>query len=203
MLGKKLKNLRHTLGISQRELANKLAVSSGTVAMWETNKREPDFEMLLKIANFFSVSTDVLLREDTELKTSTPNSKWIPVLGKVAAGIPIEAIEDILNYEEIDEAMAKKGEYFALSIAGDSMEPKISSGDVVIVRKQPDIESGEIAIVKINGEDATCKKVIKHEQGISLISFNPAYEPKFYTNDEISKLPVVIIGKVVELRAKF
>lgn len=152
----------------------------------------------------FDVSVDYLLgREENELKPSQVNSKWIPVLGKVAAGIPIEAIEDILDYEEISADLAKKGEYFALQIAGDSMEPRINKGDVVIVRNQPDIESGEIAIVKVDGEDATCKRVVKYESGLSLVSLNPAYEPKFYTNEEIAKLPVAIIGKVVELRAKF
>ena len=83
------------------------------------------------------------------------------------------------------------------------MEPKISDGDVVIVRRQSDVDSGQIAIVLVNGDDATCKKYVKHENGISLISSNPVYAPMFYTFEEIAKKPIVILGRVVELRAKF
>ena len=83
------------------------------------------------------------------------------------------------------------------------MEPKISEGDVVIVRKQPDVESGEIAIVLVNGDEATIKKVQKFNGGINLIPSNSAYDVMTYTNEQIEKLPVRILGKVVELRAKF
>ena len=128
----------------------------------------------------------------------------IPVLGYVAAGIPIEAITDILDYEEIDPSMIKDGsEYFALKIKGDSMEPKISNGDVVIVRKQEDCDSGQIAIVCVNGDQATCKKILKQSTGIMLVPFNPAYETVFYSNEDISEIPITILGRVVELRAKF
>ena len=83
------------------------------------------------------------------------------------------------------------------------MEPRISEGDVVIVRQQNDVESGDVAIVLVNGDDATCKRVVKHEHGLTLISFNPMHPPKFYTEQEVEQLPVQIIGRVMELRAKF
>ena len=127
----------------------------------------------------------------------------IPVLGLVRAGIPMDAVEYIIDYEEISEDMARQGEFFALQIKGDSMEPKISDGDVVIVRKQPDIESGETAIVLVNGDEATIKKVQKFTGGINLIPSNPTYDVMTFTNEQIEKLPVRILGKVVELRAKF
>ena len=127
----------------------------------------------------------------------------IPVLGDVAAGIPIEAVESILDYEEIDEELASKGEFFGLRIKGNSMAPRIQSGDVVIVRVQSDAESGDIVIAKVNGDDACCKKLQKHDEGISLISLNPEYEPMFFSKKDIADLPVHIIGKVVELRGKF
>lgn len=127
----------------------------------------------------------------------------IPVLGVVQAGLPIEAIENIIDYEEITEEMAHRGEYFGLQIRGDSMEPKFSEGDVVIVRKQPDVENGEIAIVMVNGDEATIKKVHKFEGGINLVPSNNSYDIKTYTYEQIEKIPVRILGKVVELRAKF
>ena len=122
----------------------------------------------------------------------------IPVLGRVAAGIPIEAVEDIIDYEEIPSSMARTGEYFGLKIQGHSMEPNICDGDIVIVRKQSDVESGNIAIVLINGENGTCKKILKDTRGLTLVSFNPRYDPMFFTCEDVETLPVVIRGKVVK-----
>ncbi len=143
------------------------------------------------------------LKEISEQRSFYKTGVKIPVLGKVAAGVPIEAIEDVLDYEEITNEMASNGDYFALKINGQSMEPKFSEGDVVIVRKQEDIECGDIAIVLVNGQDATCKKVLKYDNGISLISTNPAFSPMYYNAEQVEKIPIRIIGKVVELRAKF
>ena len=115
-----------------------------------------------------------------------------------------KSIEEVIDYEEISEDVARCGDFFGLQVKGNSMEPKFSEGDVVIVRKQPDIESGQIGIIIVNGTDATVKRVVKHDEGgISLISLNPSYAPKYFTNNEIINMPVSIIGRVVELRAKF
>lgn len=124
----------------------------------------------------------------------------IPILGSVAAGIPIEAITDIEDYEEIPKEMANSGDFVALRIKGNSMAPKIENGDIVIIRTQNTIEDGEIAIVIANGDEATCKKIKKTPEGIILVPNNPDYEPHFYSNKEIEQLPVRIFGKVVELR---
>ena len=176
--------------------------------MYELGQRSPDYDMLLKIAEVFNVDVNYLFGQTgvivrTQLPGIGKHGVKIPVFGNVAAGIPIDAITDIEDYEEITEELAASGEYVALKIKGDSMEPKMSQGDVVIVRVQPTIESGEIAIVLINGDNATCKKVKKTEEGIMLISLNSAYEPMFYSNKQIEELPIRIFGKVVELRAKF
>ncbi len=170
-------------------------------------KKGLNAETLNKIASYFGVSVDYLLGNesvsDGPPAPSRPGSKWIPVLGKVAAGTPIEAVEDILDYEEIDAKTAASGEHFALQIKGQSMEPRIKDGDVVIVRKQDGCDSGDVAVVLVNGDEATVKRIKKEPAGIMLIPSNPSYEPKFYSNDEILSLPVRIIGKVIELRAKF
>jgi repressor LexA len=112
-------------------------------------------------------------------------------------------VEDVLDYEEIAPEMAAHGEYFALRVKGSSMEPRMRDGDVVIVRKQADVNHDDTAIVLVNGNEATIKRVLKSEAGIMLAPNNPAYEPKFYSNKDIAELPVQIIGRVVELRAKF
>lgn len=130
-------------------------------------------------------------------------TKRIPVLGRVAAGLPIEAQQEILDWEEITGEMALDGEYFALQIRGDSMEPKFSNGDVVIVRQQEDADDGDIVIALVNGNDAVCKRLRKYRDGIVLMSSNPAYEPMYFSGKEVTDTPVKIIGKVKELRAKF
>ena len=199
----RIKELRKSLGIKQIELCKKLGITQGALSGWENEKFEPDINSIKIMANIFGVSVDYLLGNTSK---PTPNRTGIqvPVLGCVAAGIPIEAIEEIIDYEELDpKEFNPNYEYFGLKIKGDSMTPRIQHNDVVIVRCQPDVDSGDIAIVCINGQDATCKQIKKHENGISLIPFNPAYDVTFYTTTEIESLPVTIIGKVVELRAKF
>lgn len=196
-----IKSLRQTQGISQQKLADVLGVSRSTVAMWETDATQPDHELTVKIAEHFGVTTDYLLGKENT--THPGKGVKVPVLGKVVAGIPMEAIEEIYDYEEIDASLARTGEFFGLLIKGDSMSPKIAEGDIVIVRKQEDAETGEIVIARINGDDACCKRLIKNQQGITLHSFNPDYEPMFFSNQEVIDKPVSIIGKVVELRRKF
>lgn len=200
----KIAELRKRKNMTQKDFSEVVGYSASTVAMWETGKREPSIEAIKAICEYFDVSMDYLLGlAGDEVSTHPSGDNWIPVLGEVRAGIPIEAIEDIGDWEQITPQMASQGEHIGLRIVGDSMEPKMSAGDVVIVHLQPDIESGEIGIVIVNGDSATVKKVIKQESGLLLVALNPAYEPKFYTNDDIKHLPISILGKVVELRAKF
>ena len=205
----RLKELREKAGYSQQGFADAIGVKQSTVGNWEAGAREPKFEIMERLADFFGVSVDYLLGRDVthnyaeSLKPSKDGSKWIPVLGTVVAGIPLEAIEDIIDYEEISPQMAAQGDFFALQIKGDSMEPKMSSGDIVIVRAQNDCDTGDIAIVLVNGDEATVKRIKKRPEGLMLIPNNPAYEPMYYSNAEIESLPVRVIGKVVELRAKF
>ena len=198
----RLKEVRKAVNMSQQQLASLLGVTQATLSGWENEKYEIDNGSLNKCADIFGVSIDYLLgRNDL---TENKKSFKIPVLGYVAAGIPIEEIENILDYEELNTAdYSSNYTYFGLKIKGDSMFPRIQAGDVVIVRKQSDVESGEIAIVRVNGDEATCKQLKKHEEGITLISFNPQYSPMFFTWKEVENTPVEVIGKVVELRGKF
>ena len=198
MFAENLKILREKKELTQQQLADALGISRSTIGMYENGNREPDFETLEAIADFFNISMGRLIGNLAPQK-----GKWIPVLGLVRAGLPMDAVEYIIDYEEISEDMARQGDFFGLQIKGDSMEPRIKEGDVVIVRKQPDIESGEIAIVLVNGDEATIKKVQKFNGGINLIPNNPAYDVRTYTSEQIESLPVQILGKVVELRAKF
>ena len=188
---------------------NDIKLNRNDLSQYVNGKVEPRQSKLyilgqaLKVNEAWLMGYDVPMHQKGIVEPNSSSQIKVPVLGTVRAGLPMEAVENILDYEEISEAMARQGDYFALQIKGDSMEPRIKEGDVVIVRKQPDVESGEVAIVLVNGDEATIKKVQKFNGGINLVPSNPAYEVKTYSNDDIESLPVSIIGKVVGLRAKF
>lgn len=209
-LSKNIRYMRKKKEWSQDYIAQKLGYKSyTTIQKWEMGTSEPPLKKTRELACLFNVDIDDLTNKNLEFpddETSTTPKRHavtINVLGRVAAGIPLEAIEDIIDTEEIDEDLARTGTFFGLQIHGDSMEPRMCEGDIVIVRRQDDAESGEIVIATVNGSDATCKRLRKYRDGIELISNNPSYEPMFFSNEEIENKPVRIIGKVVELRGKF
>lgn len=196
-----LKAARQKADLNQADLAKMIGVSRSTIAMWESGGSQPDIEMILRLSRILEVSVGELIGE--EVDSTAPDPTWINVLGRVAAGIPIEAIEEVIDREQITESMARSGSYIGLQIHGASMEPRMREGDVVIVRLQDDCDSGDTVIAMVNGDEATCKILQKTPEGISLLSTNPAYSPMFFSNREIEEKPVRILGKVVELRAKF
>jgi len=200
--GEKLRMLREIKKMSQNDVAKQIGVGRTTYLKYETGENRP-VRKLEELSKLFGVSYDYLLDNDMEEIQWVKHGIKIPVLGTIVAGIPLEAVQEILDYEEIPAAMAKHGEYFALRVKGRSMEPNYIEGDTVIVRKEHTVDSGRVAVVLINGEEATLKKVKISPEGITLIGFNPVvYEPHYYSNKEIKELPVQIIGEVVELRRK-
>lgn len=215
-LGDIIKNYRTTHQLSMDAFAEKSGISKAYISLLEKNKHPktlkpiaPSIQCIRQAADAMNMDFNILfaqLEGDVSLDVTNIAQKkgvTINVLGRVAAGIPIEAVEDIIDTEEITEELARTGSFFGLQIHGNSMEPKFSEGDVVIVRQQNDAESGDIVIATVNGDNATCKRLKKYETGIALLSTNPDYDPMIFTNDEIERKPVKIIGKVVELRAKF
>lgn len=207
-IGNNIRYLRTQHGYSQEELAEKLGYKSyTTITKWESGVSEPTLKKANEIASFFNLSVNDLCYKDLTVPSITHDKSshgvLINVLGRVAAGIPIEAVENIIDTEEITEEMARTGKFFGLRIQGDSMEPDIHNGDIVIVRQQEDAESDEIVIALVNGNDGVCKRLKKYESSIALVSINANYEPMYFTKEDISNKPVRIIGKVVELRRKF
>ncbi|MBR3187661.1 MAG: helix-turn-helix domain-containing protein [Lachnospiraceae bacterium] len=187
---------------TQQELAEYVGVTQAAVSHWCSGLKTPRMNKIDKIAEFLEVPRSAILGTGT-IKPPASSTVRIPVFSRVAAGIPIDAIEEVVDWEEIPEDMSKTGEFFGLKIKGDSMQPRIVEGDTVIVRQQPDAESGDVVIVRINGDYATCKRLSKYAGGISLISFNPQYPPMNFTNEEIVSKPVEILGKVIENRQKY
>lgn len=197
----KFKELRLKFHLSQTELADKFNINQATVSKWEKGKSIPDILMLQKLSQFYSVPINELIGSNENFEYQNKKTR-IPVLGSIPAGIPLEMIEDIIDYEDISPEMFNNGkEYFALKIKGNSMAPKYLSDDVIIVRKQNNCESGQDCVVAVNGNDATFKKVIKKEDCIILQPINTAeYEPVLYNNQQIETLPVRILGIAVEIR---
>lgn len=190
---------------TRTEVCKDLGFVYSTFSDWLNAKKYPRIDKIEMMANYFHVSKANLVERQgaSNLESNRLKGVQIPVLGRVVAGVPLEAVEEILDYEEITPELAATGEFFALQIRGRSMEPRMLEGDVVIVRRQSDVDSGDIAIVLVNGDEATVKRVSKSDRGITLIATNPnVYEPHFYSSEEINDLPVQILGKVVELRGK-
>lgn len=203
----RLRDLRLSRGLTLQQVADYVGLQKAAIYKYEHGLTvNPKRSLIEKLATLFQVSPSYLLgiNDEEEKSDSVTKGVRIPVLGNVAAGIPITAITDVEDWEEIPEKLASSGTYFALRIKGQSMEPRIKDGDVVIVRQQSDVDTGDVAIVLVNGDEATVKEIKKLDTGIMLIGWNTAvYSPRFYSAKDIKSLPVRIIGKVVELRGKF
>ena len=220
--GKTLKMLRNNRNISAVKLSEDLNIHRGSLSNWETGRRTPDSEMLLKIANYFNVSVDYLLgndknnTDDTDLfnlkgdvrflkKVKDKDMVKIPVLGAIRAGLPLYADENIIDYEYVHQEELLMGEEtFFLEVKGDSMiNARIYEGDRVRIRKQNHLDNnGDIMAVRVNGDEATLKRVYLQENGIALISENPKYAPMFYPASEIESGYVEIIGRAMEVKIK-
>lgn len=202
---RRIKELRTKKGLSQAQLAKILNIDRSTVNKYESGQSRP-IRYINKLADLFGVSADYILGLDGESRKEQnppPKIVKIPVLGYAAAGIPIEAITDIEDYEEISAEMAEKGEYFALKVKGYSMAPRFLPGDIAIVKVQENCSDGDLCIVQIGGSEAAMKQVYKKANGIVLIALNPmVFPPHFFTADEVQNLPVQIIGVVAEVRIR-
>ena len=196
----RIKSAREDLKLTKRELAKRIGVHESSINKYEKGLVDIPLSKISELSRVLNVTEAYLMGWEDEQKLQ---GLKIPVLGTVAAGIPISAVEDILDYEEVPQSWENQGEFFALKLKGDSMEPRMESGDVVIVKQQSDANSGDTVIVLVNGDDATCKKLQKTDNGIMLVSTNPKYPPMFYSTEDIQTKPVVILGKVVELRQKY
>ena len=207
-MGDRIRQMRTDAGMTQEELAEKLGLQKSAIAKYENGRVENiKRSTIQKMAELFD-RTPSYIMGFTDISgynsdnISAPVAR-VPILGYVAAGIPIEEIEDIVDYEEIPAELLRGGKkYFGLVLRGDSMEPRMYDGDVVIVQKQDDAESGEYVIAAVNGDHATCKRLMKYRDSIALVSLNSKYDPMIFTNEEVQEKPVTILGVVREIRGK-
>lgn len=204
MFKNRLRELRISRNLTQNKLAQELGIAKSTISMYENGNREPDFETLETIADFFNCDMDYLLGKSdihNKYKSSAPTAtniiplpktKKIPLLGSIACGEPILAEENIEEFIRMDEDIPAD---FALKCKGDSMiNARIFDGDIVYIRQQPDVENGEIAAVLIDNE-ATLKKVYKNPNKLVLSPCNPLYGDLIYIEDQCNSIR--ILGKAV------
>ena len=206
-------------GVKTSDVAKATGIASSMFSDWKKGRYHPKHDKMLLIASYFGVSVEYLegITEERnprkpqwqnadELEAEMddrPDSVWIPVLGRVAAGFPNVMNEETLGFEPIDYDLAESGRFFALRIAGDSMEPEIKKGATAVVRCQQDVDNGDVCIVAINGDEATCKRMQKTDNGIMLVSTNPMYSPMYFSSKDCKEKPITIIGRVMEVRTKF
>lgn len=217
-LGKLVKERREFLKITQDELAHLMGYKNrSSITKLEKGENDIPQSKLAQLAKALKTTPEYLIGtsspppETIELKEQPPDPLHpsekgvrVPVLGYVAAGVPIEAIEDIIGYEEIPADWIKSRDvFFGLVVRGASMYPNFMDGDIAIIKQTPTVESGEIAVVQLANLDVTLKKIKREPNGIWLIGYNKdVYPPRFFTNEEIQNLPITILGKMVELRRK-
>ena len=207
ILAERLKREREKRGWTQVYMAKLLGITNGTLSGYERNYREPDLETLDKITRVLGVSKDYLLNNPAETSvaeaptpylTDRANLRLLPVLGVVRAGAPLFAEENIIGYEPANADEIKNGDYFYLRVTGDSMTgSRIQEGDLVLVKKQTYIENGQIAVVMVNSEEATLKRVYVQGEQCILQADNPKYPPVAVPARDLQ-----IIGRVLEGKYK-
>lgn len=198
-IGDRIRLARQHAGFTQEDLAKAAGTSKQTIYKYEMNiiTNIPS-DRVEAIAQLLEVSPAYLMGWEEPPEKIVPIR--VPVYGTVPAGVPIEALENILDYEELDPREYNPNkQYMGLQVKGDSMFPRYQDGDIVIVEVQPDCESGQDCIVYVNGYDATLKTVLKRSDSIELRPFNPSHPSKVYTKDDEE---IIILGVVKELRRK-
>ena len=197
MFGEKLRSLRKEHGMTQVDLANALDLDKSSIAKYESAGIIPSVDTLQKISALFSVSIDYLLNAPFGDINNVMN---VEIIGTVVAGR-----DGIATYEFLGISQAininNKDEYKYLKVRGDSMAPQILEGDLALVRLQPDIDSGDLGVVIIGGEEGVIKKVQKTDNSISLISFNPMYDTRVFVGKDMEQLQ--IFGKVIKVERSY
>lgn len=195
-VGAQIRKYRKAKGMTQKELGFRLGIAHNTISGYENGANEPDQNILFAIADVLGVSINDLFPSPTNLEPVDPDFVRIPVLGTIACGEPILAEENISEYIYMPKDRLPSGKLFYLRAKGGSMTPTIPDGALVLIREQPEVESGAIAAVLVNGEtEATLKRIKRQGNMMILMPDNPEYEPIIVTPDN----PARIIGRAVQV----
>jgi len=217
-IGEIIKNYRDSLGITMDDFSAKSGLSKGYISMLEKNENPrtklpimPTTKTLSCVSSAMGISVSELmqrLNETPEISQigAMPVDKMvlIPVVGVVRAGYGGLAFESDLGTETVDAGILRgyaKDDFFYLKVKGDSMEPRLYEGDLVLVRRQTSIDSGSYAVVTIDDEEGVVKIVEYDKDSITLISQNHNYPPRKFSGADVERIRV--IGRVIESKSKF
>lgn len=200
IFARNLKRQTDLAGENQLDIAEFLGITKTAVNSYFLGNKMPRMDRIKKLAEHFGCNISDLIDDKTIEDQITAVA--IPVLGTVPAGIPIEAIQDILGYEEIPKIMADTGEFFCLRVEGNSMYPLLYSGETIVIRKQETADNGDIVVALVDNEETTVKRLKKVSDGIILEAENPEYNSLYFNEKQIRNEKVKIIGKAVESRKK-
>ena len=195
-----LKKQAAIAGENQPDIAEVLGVTKSAVNAYFMGNKMPRMDRIKKLADHFGCNVSDLV-DDKSIEDQV-TAVAIPVLGTVPAGVPIEAIQDILGYEEIPKIMADTGEFFCLRVEGNSMYPLLYSGETIVIKKQETADNGDIVVALVDNEETTVKRLKKMSDGIILEAENPEYNSLYFNEKQIKNEKVKIIGKAVESRKK-
>lgn len=201
----RIKKRRIELGMTVEDLANKMGYKDkSSISKIENGKADIPQAKVLAFARALNTTTAYLIgaAEDTQPR-SNRKTKRVPIYGCVRAGMPTQEYENIEDWEDIYLPYNDNANYAFLSVKGDSMLPRIAEGDLALVNTDAAVKNGDVAVVLVNGNEATIKKVYIDDNGITLHAFNPYYPDIHYTPDEVEALPVRFFGRVVETRSKY
>lgn len=193
------KNLKYYMMINNKDrndIARDLELPYTTVTSWYNAEFYPRIDKIQLLANYFCIQKSDLVEDKSQFMNDFETKQSFPLLGIVKAGYNYLASENIIGSVSINKKINDIKNCYALKVTGDSMQPVLYEDDIIIIHRQDDVESGQVAIVLIDNEEATVKKVIKHEDYIELVAFNSYYPPKKLTSKDNFK----IIGKVIEGR---
>ncbi|MCX8045739.1 MAG: transcriptional repressor LexA [Anoxybacillus gonensis] len=200
-VGEKIKEFRLKRGMSQEELADLLGTTKQTVSRYEIGERKANQDVLFKLSEIFKVSIDDFFPSKKENEVKSIVFTKLPIVGAVSCGNGVLAYQEIEGYEEVPTSWLNGGEYFFLRAKGDSMiNARIMDGDLLLIRRQEDVESGEIAAVLIDDE-IVLKRVYKTNGTIILQSENPKYQPIVVQKSDMKN--VRIIGKLKKVVLNF
>jgi repressor LexA len=192
-----ISRLRKERSLTMEQLGYEIGVGKSAISQWELGEKMPNSGNLEKIANFFNVPKSALFAEGQDRFETYEQSVKLPVYSSIACGEPCMVAENAVSYEVTPKSWLNGGEYFYLIAKGDSMiGARIHEGDLLLIRKQPTVEEGEIAAVIIDDE-CTLKRVYHHNGTLVLQAENPKYAPII-----IKKGDVRIIGKLKKVIIK-
>ena len=197
-LAKKIKTLCKEKGKTITSMIEDLSLSKSFIYDLERRNSSLSSKTLDRISQYLGVTVDYFLDNAVPITSIVS----VPIYGRVAAGIGVFAEDEIIGEQPVYNNMVKNvDECFCLTVSGDSMLPRIQDGDIILVRKQTSVDSGDYAVVLIDDENGVVKKVVYDADSVTLISINPNYPPRTFSGADLQRIQV--IGKVIQCISNF